>query len=314
MSEKTITEHISAVPSAASSSSSTTTTTTITNITNITTHIYSLSKLDILPQILSEGILLAGSGAALLLQAAYPGIKSTFPETSSSDSTTTLTHNLTTTLETTLTHISILICGSPHAKQTLLTNLHPPHPASTSPPAKQTNPNPKLWLPATIYTTATDLYQRIYGSLSPSSADSAYTEFGTVLHVLNHSAKDQWPASRLEFWRYWDKQVERLAVTGEAHRVAREVLYPPHQQQGQSALLQGGRVMRVVIRAVTVEMLPPGVREVYGLKSTGRTRALYRGVVRCVGGAVYPAMPGWVRGYPLRRVLGRNSGGWGVDA
>ena len=50
------------------------------NVNTESGRLHALEQLEILPQILNEGILFAGSGAALLLQAAFPGIKSSEEE------------------------------------------------------------------------------------------------------------------------------------------------------------------------------------------------------------------------------------------
>ncbi|PYI26514.1 hypothetical protein BP00DRAFT_439921 [Aspergillus indologenus CBS 114.80] len=327
MNEKSISEHIFAVPSTASSSSSSsssssgtaisTTSTnlhnpiTITDITDITTHLHNLSNLEILPQILREGILFAGAGAALLLQAAYPGIRSVFP-TTEHESSNSLAHHLTQNLQTTLQQIAILVFGTSHEKATLLTQLHPPTTTTTTssatlktPPPKTTRPQTLLWLAATLYTTATDLYQRTYGAVDYRTAERAYTEFTLVLQALTLGAL--WPATRRGFWAYWDGQMARLAVTADAHRVARAVLHQSTLVADRCPRWMAG-VMKPVFRGVTIELLPPRVRDAYGLRSSARTRGWYRGLMAGFGGAVYPALPGWVRGYPLRACLGERRG------
>ncbi|PYH48607.1 oxygenase MpaB family protein [Aspergillus saccharolyticus JOP 1030-1] len=301
--EKAISEHIFAVPSTSSSSSTTndiTLTTTITSITTLTTPFHDLSNLTILPQILREGILFTGVGAALLLQAAYPGIQSAFPY----DSHHTLTHNLTSTLQTTLQHIAVLVFGTPQERPILLTRLH----AGPGNSHRQiTPPQTRLWIAATIYATATDLYERTYGCTDHRSAERAYEEFTVVLTALGLVEAALWPPSRREFWEYWDGQVARLAVTAEAHRVAKEVLAAGDQSMVVRGMFPKGwaKVLRPVVRALTIELLPLAVREAYGLRSSGATRGWYRGVMAGFGRGVYPAMPGWVRQYPLRVCLGR---------
>ncbi|RAH66845.1 uncharacterized protein BO66DRAFT_287288, partial [Aspergillus aculeatinus CBS 121060] len=282
--------------------------TTRTDITNITTHLHNLAKLEILPQILCEGILFAGAGAALLLQAAHPGINTVFatPENKPSHSRS-LAHNLTQTLQTTLQQIALLVFGTSHEKATLLTQLHPPTTGGISyltlktPSPRITRPQTLLWLTATLYTTATDLYQRTYGPIDYRTAERAYTEFTLVLQAL--TLGELWPATRQEFWGYWDGQMARLAVTAESHRVAREVLHRSPLVADLFPRWMAG-VMKPVFRGVTIELLPPRVRVAYGLRSSAGSRGWYRGVMAGFGGAVYPALPGWVRGYPLRVCLG----------
>ncbi|PWY86529.1 hypothetical protein BO94DRAFT_466795 [Aspergillus sclerotioniger CBS 115572] len=294
MNEKAPADQISPVPSEA----------TFTN-----NHLEALDKLEILPQILQEGILFAGSGAALLLQAAYPNIRNAFDDltqtttssTSTSTSTTNLATTLSNTLQTALSYIACLVFGTPTEKHHLLTLLQkstPPLPHKL-PPDTPT----QLWLTATLYATATDFYQRIYGRVDYRTAERAYMEFTTILSCLN-IARDVWPPTRQAFWVYWDEQIERLSVSAEAHRFAKDLL-------DRSDLPGWVMAVKPLLRVITIEMLPPRIREAYGLKSSAKTRGLYRGTMG-FSVAVYPALPGSVRGYPLRFYLGELRGRLGA--
>jgi uncharacterized protein (DUF2236 family) len=61
-------------------------------------------------------------------------------------------------------------------------------------------------------------------------------------------------------------------------------------------------MLKPFLRVVTIEMLPPRIREEYGLKSTMGTRGLYRSTMG-FSNAVYPALPVSTRSYPLRYYL-----------
>ncbi|PWY87495.1 hypothetical protein BO70DRAFT_332400 [Aspergillus heteromorphus CBS 117.55] len=264
--------------------------------TNTANSVDDLEKLEILPQILQEGILFAGSGAALLLQAAFPGIKATFEESNikTGNNTTYLANNLSDTLQSALSYIACLVFGTTEEKKRLLDLLQ----KDQSPFQRKklpSDPLTQLWITATVYATATDFYQRIYGRVDFRTAEKAYAEFTTVLSCLN-IAKDAWPPTRQSFWEYWDSQIERLNVSAESHRVAKTLLE-------KNDFPGWVNVMKPLLRAITIEMLPPQLRDAYGLKSSAKTRGLYRGAMG-FSVAVYPALPASMRGYPLRFYLG----------
>ncbi|PYI07902.1 hypothetical protein BO78DRAFT_406173 [Aspergillus sclerotiicarbonarius CBS 121057] len=273
--------------------------------TNTTNHLDALDKLEILPQILQEGILFAGSGAALLLQAAYPNIRTAFDEltrtSTSASSGSNLATTLSNTLQTALSYIACLVFGTPSEKRHLLSLLQkdtPPLPSKLP-----SDPATQLWMTATVYATATDFYQRIYGRVDYRTAERAYMEFTTILACLG-IAKDVWPSTRQGFWTYWDEQIERLSVSAEAHRFAKDLL--------ERSDLPGWVVaVKPLLRVITIEMLPPRIREAYGLKSSATTRGLYRSTMG-FSVAVYPALPEKWRGYPLRFYLGELRGRLGA--
>lgn len=255
---------------------------------NSTKRLDQLDQLEILPQILQEGALFAGAGSALLLQAAYPGIRH-------GESNGELATELVDSLQATLSYISCLVFGTRAEKQTLLGLLarnHPPLKASES--IRQNTPA-HLWVAATLYATATDFYQRIYGRVNYRTAEAAYAEFTVLIHSLGLPS-GSWPPTRHAFWRYWDEQIDRLVVTEEGHRFAQALMH-------ETAVPRWVAPLKPMMRVITIEMLPPALREGYGLKSTLGSRGLYRTTMGFVV-AVYPALPTSTRSYPLKYYLG----------
>lgn len=153
------------------------------------------------------------------------------------------------------------------------------------------HPELQMWMAATLYATATDLYQRVYGRVDCSTARRAYSEFSVLITCLGVPV-GEWPESQQEFWIYWDNQITKLSVSPSDALFAKDV--------GESIEMPGWvQRLKVFLRAVTIEMLPPRIRDLYGLRSTSSTRFLYRtwmGFSR----AVYPAFPKKMRSYPLR--------------
>jgi uncharacterized protein (DUF2236 family) len=144
---------------------------------------------------------------------------------------------------------------------------------------------------ATLYTTATDIYQRAYGRIDYVTAQHAYSEFSVLISCLGLPV-GKWPESQQAFWIYWDNHITKLSVSPSAAQFARDL--------AESAEMPGWvQKLKLFLRAVTIEMLPPTLRDMYGLRSTARTRLLYRtwmGFSR----AVYPALPKKLRSYPVK--------------
>ncbi|RDW93787.1 oxygenase MpaB family protein [Aspergillus mulundensis] len=290
--EKANAEKISPV---SSNSSSEQAQSTAYNANTNTPSLSALDNLQVLPKILQEGVLFVASGPALLLQAAHPGFSTT------ANTSTNLTTELTTSLHATLSYIACLVFGTAEEKEALLGRLRlgqPPLQSSPSSTPSSRPPASQLWLLATLYATATDFYQRIYGSFDYRTAEAAYDEFGVVLRHLSPTIlpSDQalWPSTRAEFWKYWDAELPKLAVSAAAHDVATEL--------ARWDLPRGVGLTRPVLRAITIEMLPENIREGYGLKSTFGTRRLYATAMGLLK-PVYPCIPrGW-RASPVKYYL-----------
>ncbi|PLB53420.1 hypothetical protein P170DRAFT_348880 [Aspergillus steynii IBT 23096] len=255
-----------------------------------------LEKLEILPHILQEGILFAGSGSALLLQAAYPGIKNRISDSQNAqqDSSSALAKELSDALQATLSYIACLVLGTEKEKKTLLDLLQRgQHPIRAS-ETYTSHPPTQLWVSATLYATATDFYQRIYGRVNYRTAEKAYAEFTLLMHALGMPT-GTWPATRQAFWKYWDDQIEQLSVTADAHRFAKDLF-------DRTDLPRWVVMLKPLMRVATIEMLPPRIREAYGLKSTASTRGLYRTAMG-FSVAIYPALPKSTRSYALQYYL-----------
>ena len=254
-----------------------------------------LEKLEILPQILQEGILFAGSGSALLLQAAYPGIKNRISDSQNNGGDSgALAKELSDALQATLSYIACLVLGTEKEKKTLLDLLQRGQPPFRASETYTSHPPTQLWVSATLYATATDFYQRIYGRVNYRTAEKAYAEFTLIMHALG-MPMGTWPETRQAFWKYWDDQVEQLTVTADAHRFAKDLF-------DRSDLPRWVTMLKPLMRVATIEMLPPRLREAYGLKSTVSTRGLYRTAMG-FSVAIYPALPKGTRSYALQYYL-----------
>lgn len=253
--------------------------------------LHALEQLEILPQMLQEGILFAGSGAALLLQAALPAIREVETDNTNSQALAT---ELLDALQAHLGYISTFVFGTRDERKTLLDMLQREEAPGLGGGRNNRfahHPALQKWMAATLYATATDFYQRVYGRVDYQTAQRAYSEFGLLMNCMGVPT-GTWPETRQAFWSYWDDQVHKLTVSTDAAQFAKDL----RESTDMPKWVQN---MKPFLRAVTIEMLPPNLRDSYGLKSTTTTRTLYRTWMG-FSVAVYPAMPNKWRGYPLR--------------
>lgn len=236
-----------------------------------------LDQLEILPQILQEGILFAGSGSALLLQAAMPNIRNTEAEHHKN-----LASELSDALQAFLAYLSCLVFGSRQERKALMELLQRGQTPLKGSQYFPSNPDAQVWIAATLYATSTDFYQRIYGRVDYRTARKAYTEFTLLMDCVGITV-GAWPQTRQEFWTYWDDRIDKLTVGPDAHQFALDLLH----DEGMPRWVQWSKPF---LRAMTIEMLPPRIREEYGLKSTVGSRSLYRTAMG-FSVALYPALP-----------------------
>lgn len=265
-------------------------TATGSNVSTDAGRLHALEQLEILPQILQEGILFSGSGAALLLQAALPGIHDKVAAGGHRELATELLD----ALQAHISYISTLVFGTRNERQTLLDMLHRGEAPGLGGGRNNRfahNPALQLWMAATLYTTSTDLYQRVYGRVDYETAQRGYNEFALLMNCLG-MPPGTWPETRTAFWSFWDTQVSQLTVSADAAAFAKDL----RESQEMPKWVQK---IKPFLRAVTIEMLPPRLREAYGLRSTGSTRFLYRTWMG-FSVALYPAMPSKMRAYPVR--------------
>ncbi|KAJ5111574.1 hypothetical protein N7532_002109 [Penicillium argentinense] len=252
--------------------------------------LHALEQLEILPQMLQEGILFAGSGAALLLQAALPAIREVENTNTNPEALAT---ELLDALQANLSYISNLVFGTRAERKILLDLLHRGEAPGLGGGRNNRfahHPPLQKWMAATLYATATDFYQRVYGRVDYQTAQRAYSEFGLLMNCLG-IPPGTWPETRQAFWSYWDDQVGKLTVSSDAAQFAKDL----RESTDMPKWVQN---LKPFLRAVTIEMLPPNLRDSYGLRSTASTRTLYRTWMG-FSVAVYPAMPNKWRGYPL---------------
>lgn len=146
----------------------------------------------------------------------------------------------------------------------------------------------QLWVAATLWDSALQVWERVHGPLDEEHAETVYRQYavvGTSLQVPEAA----WPADRAAFRRWWDDRLAHLEVDDEARAVARDLLRP----RGPAWL----RAVMPVVALVTAALLPPTVRDAYGLPWDDR-RARRADRLLTVVAAVWPHVPRRLRTLP----------------
>ncbi|KAH8668540.1 hypothetical protein BX600DRAFT_548873 [Xylariales sp. PMI_506] len=243
-------------------------------------------------KVVREGILLSGGAAAILLQVAMPGVAAGVNEHSN------FAYRVMDRLRTTMTFVYCMTFGTAQEKKTIcdmITAVHVPVVGTLnegSQKGKQysaLDPDLQLWVAATLYGTAIPVYESIFGRIEDELlAEKIYQEYGILACSLQVPA-ERWPRTRKDFWVYWDETVAGLEVTQHARDVARDLL----------ALKQAPWYLRLglpFVRVLTAELLPPKLRDDYGLTKHNKSYSIMQFGVK----ATYPALPKFVRTYPVK--------------
>ncbi|GAB3028957.1 oxygenase MpaB family protein [Parafrigoribacterium mesophilum] len=243
-----------------------------------------------LADITGEAVLLAGGARAILLQIANPSVGRGVAEHSRFATDPLLR------LRNTLTYVYVVSCGTPHDIEAVAHAVHRAHSPVRGAQYDASDPNLQLWVAATLYDTATLVYQQIFGMLAPEDADSIYQDYAALGTVLG-MPHELWPADRTAFRAYWDDAVTHLAVDQKTLQVAGELLHPQRVPLWLRAVMP-------LAQLVTVGLLTTDQRALYGLPwNIRRQRRFDRAMA--VAAAVYPRLPKRIRHWPRNHYLHR---------
>lgn len=209
-----------------------------------------------LADFVGESMLLLGAGATVLLQLALRGVGHGV-----ADHSTTLERPLD-RLRTTMTYVYAVTLGTPEEKRQMVRMVNKAHVPVHSETYNAFDPELQLWVAATLYRNGAEMYSRVFGELSEPDLEHLYRQssvYGTALQVK----EDMWPTTRAEFEAYWDEMVDSVEVDGKIRAFTRNLL------SGGNAPFAVRAVMPLQ-RFMTIGLLPPRLREEFGLPWTRR--------------------------------------------
>jgi uncharacterized protein (DUF2236 family) len=245
--------------------------------------------------IVQEGIILGAGAAAILLQVAEAGVGQGVNQHSN------FAYRVTDRLRTTMTFVYCMSYGTPEEKKTIvdmITRVHTQVNGTLEEgrdKGKQytaLDPDLQLWVAATLYASAIQMYERVFGVIDDDVLqERIYREY-SVLACTLQVPPEMWPPSREAFWEYWDHKIATIEVTSHAKEVAADLLY-----LSRAPFFM--RMMMPAVRIATAELLPERIRQEFGV--TRRPRA-YK-VSEIMVKAMYRPLPLRVRSYPARMYM-----------
>jgi len=154
----------------------------------------------------------------------------------------------------------------------------------------------QLWVAATLYRGALDVYHLFEGPVPPADRESLYRQawrFGSTLQVED----SQWPPDVAAFDRWWEEQVPQLSVDKQVRGYMHAVLDGGHAPW----YLRPAMPLQ---RFVTRGLLPPQLREMFGLEWTARDERRWQQFRRWAP-RLYWTAPRVLRHLPAKYYLGQ---------
>ena len=155
------------------------------------------------------------------------------------------------------------------------------------------------WVHATLLDMNLRVYELYVGPLSVQDKDR-YCQEATAIEVPLGIPAGRLPRSFGELGRHMDAMLASgaIAVTDNARMLARDVIYPPTFRLAAPVL--------ALMRLQTIALLPPGIREDYGLPWSARRERLL-GVSTALVRTLLRVTPPMVRHWPAARRARRRA-------
>jgi len=241
-------------------------------------------RVDDVERFAANGALIAGGACAILLQVADPVVGAAVARHSD------FAHRPLDRLHNTLSFVYAVVLGTP-AEAALVAGYvdraHRGIPGATS-------PEHQLWVAATLYATAVQVHERLYGPVPLPLRESLlarYTPLATSLQV----PAENWPSTVAEFDAYWADAHASLTVTPEARAVAHDLFHPV-------TIPWWGRIALPFVSALTASLLTPQLRDAFGLPSHPRRSAAAWNAARAAARLAPRRLREWPSRYYLARV------------
>jgi uncharacterized protein (DUF2236 family) len=231
----------------------------------------------------ADGVLVLGGAAAILLQVGDPVVARGVAEHSD------FARQPMKRLRNTLSYVYAVGLGSEQQSRLAASFVNRAHARVTG----ATDAHHQLWVAATLHQVGILTHEALVGPLAPGIADEIYAasaRLGTTLQL----PAGAWPADRAAFAVYWTDAVAGLDIGDDARRIACDLLR-------NHAIPWWTRPAMPLVRVITAGLLPPSVRQAYGLPHHPRRYLAALGLVR----ALRRVTPRRLRELPSRRLLSR---------
>jgi uncharacterized protein (DUF2236 family) len=179
-----------------------------------------------------------------------------------------------------------LVYGDADESARALEAINNVHQRVSGPGYRATDPALLLWVHATLIDTTLEMHRLLVRPLTESEAKAYYADMRRVGEALG-IPRDAFPQSVPAFHSYGAQTLATLEVTDTARRLTREIFRPRGTLT--PALF--------VVRAVTAGLLPPALREQYGLPWGPRRQAALNATAR-LSRTLHPYLPCALRRTP----------------
>lgn len=252
----------------------------------------------VLARVAPEAALLLGAGRAILLQLADPRIGIAVVRHSD------FVENPMARLHNTLAYVYALGAGNLAQREAVIrfvnaahAPVHAPRDAPSGTPAYSArDPKLQLWVAATLYDSAAVVSRQTLPKLDDESEEELYQEYVCLGQVLQMPSS-YWPSDREVFNRYFHTTLESLEVGEEVRHAAEQLFIGQHTPWWV-------RMFLPLARDLSIALLPPRVRELYGYELSTRVRRRASVVITLTRWASR-ILPRYVRHAPMRMALRR---------
>jgi uncharacterized protein (DUF2236 family) len=240
---------------------------------------------DLIRVIGRESLLVASGGTASLLQTAHPKIAQGVYDHSD------IADDPLGRLRGTLQWSYAVIFGSRDEAARVSTAVTTMHAGVTGPGYRAADPELQVWVQATLFAVAVDVYQAVFRrELTACELESYYRQTKVFATILG-CPEEMLPATYADFRDYYATMLAELRVTDEARAIADQVLHPklPMGRLNEPAL--------AALRLLTAGLMPEPIRVQYGWSWDPACARRYRLLMSSLT-AVYPRLPLRVRTLP----------------
>lgn len=243
-----------------------------------------LSDDSVMRRVYQEACIFGGAGRAILLQIAHPLVGRGVAEHSR------FADDPLARLRGTMNYVYGVTFGTSEEAEWIAAYVNRVHRHVVGPGYSADDPELQRWVAATLYDSARQVYQMVCGPMSEADVEELCRDVRRMATALGCPA-ELWPATVAEFEAYWDGQLADLEIGEDARRIFRDLMY-------NRTLPWYLRALQPTNRLVTAGLLPPRVRDEYGLPWNRRRAGMFRVVIGTTR-LTYRFVPGVVRRLPM---------------